>query len=129
MRRVDRAGWFKAKWNRSRRSLAQRPRWVVDSSPRVSHHDLGSAVEFLERRELLAAVSWDGGGDGTHWSDKDNWLNNELPTSADDVTTNFGTNTIQHDAGTQGHVNGRYVDHQSAGRRRASGVSCVASKQ
>ena len=57
MRRVDWAGWLKPKWNRSRRSLGQRPRWVVESSPRVIHHDLGSAVELLERRELLEFAS------------------------------------------------------------------------
>ena len=129
MRRVDWAGWLKSKWIRSKRSLGQRPRWVVESSPRVSHHDLGGAVEFLERRELLAAVARDGGGDGVRWSDPLNWSNNVLPAAADDVTIDVGNNTIEHDAEIRGPVNGRDADRQAAGRRRASGVSCVASKQ
>lgn len=43
-------------------------------------------IEALDRRRLLAAVSWDGGGDGTHWLDPLNWSANTLPTSTDDVT-------------------------------------------
>jgi hypothetical protein len=43
-------------------------------------------VEPLERRALLAAVSWDGGGDGVNFTDPLNWSNDALPTSADDVT-------------------------------------------
>ena len=45
-------------------------------------------LEGLEIRRLLSAVSWDGGGDGTNWTDPNNWSNNALPTSADDVTIN-----------------------------------------
>jgi hypothetical protein len=45
-------------------------------------------VEALEARRLLAAVSWDGGGDGTKWSDPLNWSNNAVPQAADDVTIN-----------------------------------------
>src|SRR5439155_15740448 len=44
------------------------------------------AAEILERRTLLAAVAWDGGGDGTNWNDPINWSNNAVPGSADDVT-------------------------------------------
>jgi RHS repeat-associated protein len=43
-------------------------------------------LESLESRLLLTAVSWDGGGDGVNWTSADNWSNNAVPTSADDVT-------------------------------------------
>ena len=45
-----------------------------------------AAVQPLEARRLLAAVSWDGGGDGSSWGDAANWSNDSVPTSADDVT-------------------------------------------
>lgn len=43
-------------------------------------------IEQLERRTLLASISWDGGGDGTSWSDKLNWSGDVVPTQNDDVT-------------------------------------------
>ncbi|HQY89644.1 MAG TPA: hypothetical protein PK402_13405, partial [Tepidisphaeraceae bacterium] len=46
--------------------------------------------EFLERRSLLASITWDGGGDGTSWSSANNWSTNSIPTSNDDVTINAG---------------------------------------
>jgi Dockerin type I domain len=52
---------------------------------------LRHACEPLERRRLLAAVSWDGGGDGANWNDPLNWSNNQLPTPADDVTLAVGS--------------------------------------
>ncbi len=67
---------------------------------RLVPRDVGRRLEELENRCLLAAVTWDAGGDGTHWSDLDNLSTNVLPTSADDVTIDFGSNTIQHDSGT-----------------------------
>ena len=57
-------------------------------------------MELLESRCLLASVAWDGGGDGSRWGDPLNWSGNALPGAADDVTINFGSGTIQHDAGT-----------------------------
>lgn len=45
-------------------------------------------IEPLEDRSLLSAVSWDGGGNGTSWSDPLNWSGNVLPTTNDDVTIN-----------------------------------------
>jgi hypothetical protein len=51
---------------------------------------------------LLAAVSWDGGGDGTNWTDPINWSGNSLPQAADDVTISVGANpTILIASGTQ----------------------------
>ena len=57
-------------------------------------------IESLESRVLLAAVTWDAGGDGVHWSDANNWSSDVLPGAADDVTINFGSGTVQHDTGT-----------------------------
>ncbi len=57
-------------------------------------------VEPLESRQLLSAVSWDGGGDGTNWSDPINWSGNALPGAADDVTINVvGLITVTHASG------------------------------
>ena len=42
-------------------------------------------IETLESRRLLAAVSWDGGGDGTSWNDPLNWSGDVLPTVDDDA--------------------------------------------
>ncbi len=44
-----------------------------------------AAVESLERRILLTAVQWDGGGDGSSWSDPANWENNQLPAPDADI--------------------------------------------
>ena len=43
-------------------------------------------VEALEPRTLLAAVFWDGGGDGTSWADPANWSADQAPAPGDDVT-------------------------------------------
>lgn len=49
-------------------------------------------IEQLERRSLLAAISWDGGGDGVSWNSANNWSGNALPGVNDDVTINIGAN-------------------------------------
>ncbi len=60
---------------------------------------LFSAVEQLETRALLAAISWDGGGDGTHWLDPVNWSTNTLPSSTDNVTIDVpGSITVSLDS-------------------------------
>lgn len=43
---------------------------------------------------LLAAVAWDGGGDGTKWSDPLNWSSDATPAAGDDVTIAFPSTTI-----------------------------------
>ena len=48
-------------------------------------------AESLEPRRLLAAVAWDGGGDGINWIDPLNWDTDSLPTAADDVTIDVAT--------------------------------------
>src|SRR5581483_8245762 len=44
----------------------------------------------LEGRRLLAAVSFDAGGDGVNWNDPLNWSNDQVPTADDDVTLAAG---------------------------------------
>ena len=58
------------------------------------------AIEFLEARNLLSAVSWTGAGDGVNWNNQANWSTNSVPGSDDDVTINTGTTTIQISSGT-----------------------------
>jgi hypothetical protein len=45
-------------------------------------------LEELERRHLLAAVSWTGMGDQVNWTDPNNWSSPALPGLGDDVTIN-----------------------------------------
>ncbi len=49
-------------------------------------------IESLETRRLLAALSWDGGGDGTTFEDPLNWSTNVVPGAADDVTVDVAAN-------------------------------------
>ena len=42
--------------------------------------------EPLEHRHLLAAISWDGGGNATSWSDRFNWSTDQVPGASDDIT-------------------------------------------
>jgi hypothetical protein len=43
-------------------------------------------LEELENRLAPAAVSWTGGASTLNWGDANNWSNNAVPTSSDDVT-------------------------------------------
>jgi hypothetical protein len=63
------------------------------------HRPSVPALEALESRQLLAAVSWDGGGNGEDWADPLNWSNNALPTAADDVLIDAPAVTVRHQAG------------------------------
>ncbi len=45
-------------------------------------------MERLEDRRVLAQMVWDGGGDGTSWTDALNWDLNQTPGAIDDVTIN-----------------------------------------
>jgi hypothetical protein len=49
-------------------------------------------IDFLERRPLLAAVSWTGLGDDTNWGDPNNWSTHTLPGAGDDVTISAAAN-------------------------------------
>lgn len=82
--------------------LCLRPALNLAISRNRQRRRLSSAalqVEQLESRICLSAVAWDGGGDGIHWSDPANWQADVLPTANDDVSINFGTNTIRHNSG------------------------------
>ena len=43
-------------------------------------------LESLEQRRVLAAINWDGGGDGSSWANAANWSGDARPGSGDDVT-------------------------------------------
>src|SRR5262245_61761373 len=49
-------------------------------------------IESLEVRNLLAVVFWDGGGDGTNWTNRFNWSGDQLPGSTDDVEIEVASN-------------------------------------
>jgi hypothetical protein len=56
-----------------------------------------ACVEPLESRVLLAAIWWDGGGDGVNWRDPINWSGDNLPQWGDDATIDVpGEATIVH---------------------------------
>src|SRR5438874_9609393 len=61
-------------------------------------------VELLERRTLLAAVAWDGGGDKMNWSDALNWSTDAVPGAADDVTIDVPTSPTVIYAGNQASI-------------------------
>src|SRR5262249_54253790 len=42
-------------------------------------------------RLMLSVVSWDGGGDGTHWNDRFNWDTDALPGPGDDAIIGAGS--------------------------------------
>lgn len=67
-----------------------RQRRLAKGSPSVSGTGLGLVTELLEARTLLAAVAWDGGGDGLNWSDRFNWSADVLPLAGDDVSIAAG---------------------------------------
>ena len=67
-------------------------------SRRSSEHTL---LEQLESRQLLATITWDGGGDGTTLTQGTNWTGDVLPGGADDAVINVGgTPTIAFSSGT-----------------------------
>lgn len=64
------------------------------------------SIEQLESRQVLAAISWDGGGGDFHWSNPLNWSGDVLPGPADDVTINVaGDPVILHDTNTADSIN------------------------
>ena len=77
---MSRKNWFDRLFSvnaRKRRSTLRRRRSV----PRLEH---------LEDRCLLAAISWDGDGDGVSWNDRFNWDTDTLPGAADDAIIDDG---------------------------------------
>ena len=58
---------------------------VSRSRPRSFRTADGFWHERLEDRLCLATVPWDGGGDGTLWTDELNWAGDQLPGPNDDV--------------------------------------------
>src|SRR4051812_37949295 len=60
--------------------------------PRIQRFRVGLAhvaiVERLEDRAMLSAVTWTGSGDGSSWSDHNNWSTGAVPEASSDVTLN-----------------------------------------
>jgi len=54
------------------------------------------AIEPLETRALLAALTWDGGGTNSNFNNPENWDPDNVPDAADDLTfeTDAGTITV-----------------------------------
>ena len=53
---------------------------------RGRRHARKLVFEPLERRVVLAAISWDGEAGNGNWGDANNWSTNKLPSPDDDVT-------------------------------------------
>jgi hypothetical protein len=51
-------------------------------------------AEALENRAMLAAVSWDGGGDGLNWTSAKNWSGDVVPGASDDITISTGSSVV-----------------------------------
>ncbi len=85
-------------WQESRLSGKRLSRRTGSSSRRFRR----GRLERLEPRYLLAAVAWDGGGDGTSWLDPLNWDADVLPATGDDVTIDVAPDTtVVVSSGTQ----------------------------
>lgn len=50
------------------------------------------AAEALEKRVLLATVTWDGGAGSSNWLQPENWTGDVVPSAADDVVIGLGFN-------------------------------------
>jgi hypothetical protein len=57
------------------------------------------AIETLESRRLLSAITWTGDGNGSSWSDPDNWSPESVPGASDDATIPSGSD-VQLGTGT-----------------------------
>ncbi len=67
----------------------------------MARHHPPALFEPLEARQLLAAIAWDGGGDGTTINQAANWVGDVLPGASDDATINVaGSPTIDLTFGT-----------------------------
>lgn len=60
----------------------------------VLRSDRPGPIESLEARTLLAAVMWDGGGDGARWLDPLNWAADVLPGPDDDAVIPRGAGKV-----------------------------------
>jgi hypothetical protein len=95
----------------------------------VSRRRTRLALEMLEDRLNPSPVSWTGNAGTLNWSDLNNWSNNAVPTSVDDVTiskTGVGTISI---SGAAYAV--RSLNDTTAGLSIASGASkatCTANR-
>ena len=72
-----------------KRALLRRRRKRI-ARTRLNYQPAG--IEQLEDRRLLATVLWDGGGNGTSWTDAANWDGDKLPAASDEVQLASGSN-------------------------------------
>ena len=80
----------------------RRARATLASPRHPLGHAAGYAIECLERRVLLAAVSWTGAAGDNQWTTPANWSTNGLPGPGDDVTINAaGSPAITLGSGVQ----------------------------
>src|SRR5208337_1676905 len=59
---------------------------------RRGDHRRHAAIEVLERRLVMSAVSWTGGGNNFNWNNPANWSTNTVPDASDDVTIDVANN-------------------------------------
>src|SRR5438270_13998995 len=86
-------------------------------------------LEPLEDRATPAAVSWDGGGNGTSWTDARNWAGDVLPGPADDVTIPAGASAVNYADGSSA-VNSLTISRPltvAVGTLTAAGAATLAS--
>src|SRR3989442_1503657 len=77
----------------------KRTRAPMSPKPRFARR-LPLYLEQLEDRSVPATATWLGTGDGSSWSDPNNWNPNAVPGSADDVVINATpATTIQYSSG------------------------------
>jgi len=103
---------------RDRRSL-KHPAWPVAAAAIFARR---LRVEPLESRQLLTAVSWDGGGDGTNWSEPDQ-LERQRPA---------GSRRRRHDQrcrSDHGHARERQYNHSKFDVDRKPGYPRAANFQ
>lgn len=76
---------------------ARFPAAVLSCCGRPSRRRLRSdalLADQLEPRTLLAALTWDGGGDGSSWSDPLNWSSDTLPGASDHAAIPAGVGPV-----------------------------------
>src|SRR5437764_117606 len=76
--------WFRGLWGNKHLATVRKPL-----------RKRALQVETLEDRCVPAAVTWDGGGDGSSWQDPLNWSGDAVPGVADQVQIDqLGNTTV-----------------------------------
>ena len=64
---------------------------IIFNSLHITHYTLHINIVYATDK------TWGGGGDGTSWSDEDNWYPAEVPTASDDVLIDIEDGEISAD--------------------------------